>query len=219
MMIPFLKFSYAVFPNYGVAIILLTILVKMAFFPLTQRQFIAMKRLSELQPQMKAIQEKYKKEPERLQKELVEFYKVNSVNPFGGCLPLLFQLPFFFAIYITISSKAFSAMIHAPGIFPGLLPFWVANLSVKDGTFILPILIGIATALSQRLSTIDPAQARILMFMPVIMVVISINMPSGVLLYWVVSAWISYAQQWIIQRSASSSGGATKLESKEKLIA
>ncbi len=206
MMVPFLTFSYNhIFPNYGFAIILLTVVVKGLFYPLTNKQFRSMKAMQAVQPQLKELQEKFRKQPEKLQKEIMGFYKKHNINPLNGCLPILVQLPFFFAIYYTVSSATFKEMIAIPGINPGLLPFWAANLGQPDHfpfQLILPVLIGVITYLSQKFMTMDPQQAKIFAWMPVLMVVISINMPSGVLLYWVVSQALSYAQQRYINQKS-----------------
>lgn len=205
IMLPFLKFSYEyIIPNYGVAIILLTLIVKAAFYPLTKKQFQSMKDMQKVQPKLKKLQEKYKNQPEKLQKEMMSFYKENNVNPFGGCLPLLIQLPIFVAIFYTIRSDAFSQIIAQPGINPGLFPsFWLTDLSQPDKFFILPIIIGIATYLSQKMTMTDPKQAKMMMFMPVFMVFICFKMPSGVLIYWAASQLISTVQQIMIMKKTT----------------
>jgi len=202
LMLPFLNFSYhSIFPNYGIAIILLTLFVKLIFYPLTNKQFKAMKLNQEMQPKLKELQEKYKKQPEVLQKKMFEFWKEQGINPLDGCLPMVVQLPFFIAIFLTMQSPSFHTLISTPGINPGFLPFWLPNLGLADKTFILPIIIGISTWWSQKSMTMDPMQARIFMFMPILMVVISWKMPSGVLLYWATSTIISTIQQmWIMKR-------------------
>jgi YidC/Oxa1 family membrane protein insertase len=202
VMIPFLTYSYNnVFPNYGVAIILLTIVVKVIFYPLTKKQFEAMKVNQMMQPKLKELQEKYKKQPEILQKKMVEMWKDHKVNPLSGCLPMLVQLPFFIAIFMTMQSPAFKTLIAQPGINPGLFPFWLPNLGLADVTFILPIIIAISTYWSQKSMPMDANQAKIFMFMPILMFVISWKMPSGVLLYWAVSTILSTVQQmWIMKK-------------------
>ncbi len=201
IMLPILNFLYYhVYPNYGVAIILLTIIVKVIFYPLTKKQFVAMKKNQELQPLLKEIQEKYKKEPEKLQKELMGFWKKHNFNPLSGCLPALLQLPIFLAIFWTISNPAFNALLKTPGVNPGFLPFWLSNLAQPDVTLILPIFISLLTYLSQKSMTMDPQQANIFLFMPFIMFIISWKMPAGVLLYWATSTGVSYLQQiWIMR--------------------
>ena len=135
-----------------------------------------------------------------MQKELMGLYKEHKVNPFGGCLPLLIQLPFFFAIFYTIRSEAFKAIISNPGINPGFLSFWLPDLAKPDATYILPILITLATFWSQKLTITDQTQARMMMFMPIVMGVLCLKMPAGVLLYWATSQILSSIQQIIIMK-------------------
>jgi YidC/Oxa1 family membrane protein insertase len=201
MMLPFLTFSYEhIVPNYGIAILLLTLVIKIIFYPLTNKQFQSMQMQKKIQPEIKKLQEKYKGEPEKLQKEMMKVWKENKANPLSGCLPTLIQLPFFFAIFYTMKSDAFMNLIAQPGVNPGLFPFWVSNLGVPDKTFILPVLVGISTYLSQKMMTTDPKQAKIFMFMPFFMVFICLKMPTGVLLYWATSQILSVAQQYMIMK-------------------
>jgi len=211
LILPFLNFSYYhIYPNYGVAIILMTIAIKILFYPLTKTQYTSMKNLQKVQPKLKEIQERLKSEPEKQREEMMKFYQENKVNPLGGCLPLLVQLPFFFAIFTTINSASFKALIAEPGIHSGLFPFWLANLAVPDHTFILPILIGAFTYLSQKLTPTDPQQQKLFMFVPFIIVFASLNMAAGVALYWAVSQIISTAQQYIlVKQSTVKNGGLT----------
>ncbi len=202
-MIPFLSYSYShFFPNFGVGIILLTLLVKIVFYPLTQKQFQSMKTMQILQPKLKALQEKHKDQPEQLRSALMKFYKDNNFNPFSGCLPALVQLPIFFAIFYTVSSPQFLGLLQAPGVNTGFL--WLHSLSVADPFYILPVAIGILTYLSQKMSVVDPQQAKILMFMPFLMVFICFKMPSGVQVYWAASQGLSLAQQYWILRKINS---------------
>ncbi|MDA1352938.1 MAG: YidC/Oxa1 family membrane protein insertase [bacterium] len=206
LMIPFLKFTYTSFyPNYGVAIILLTLLIKLIFYPLTQKQFTSMKRMQELMPEFKKIREKHKSNPQQLQQEMMRLYKANDVNPFGGCLPMIIQLPFLFAIFYTISSDSFNALISTVGSNPGFTSFWITNLAQPDPFYILPALIGLSTYLTQKLtpSSTDPNQAKIMAIIPIVMVFVSLKMPAGVLLYWATSQMISAAQQYFIMKPNS----------------
>jgi YidC/Oxa1 family membrane protein insertase len=196
LMMPFLNFSYEnIFPNYGVAIILLTLVVKIVFYPLNNKQFESMKAQKKIQPELKKLQEKYKDQPEKLNKEMLKLWKENNANPFSGCLPVLIQMPFFFAIFYTIRSEAFKVVIAQPGINSGFLPFWLSDLGMPDKTYILPVIIGITMYLSQKMTVTDPKQAKMFMFMPFLMVFICFNLPSGVLLYWAVSQILQIAQQ------------------------
>ena len=201
MVIPFLTFSYnSIYPNYGFGIILLTIILKLIFYPLTQKQFTSMRRMQEMMPQFKAVREKHKNNPQQLQLEMMRLYKENNVNPFGGCLPMLIQLPFLFALFYAMTSDSFSALITAAGANPGFTSFWLADLSQHDSFYILPALIGISTYLTQKLTPTlsDPNQAKVMAIIPVVMVFVSLKMPAGVLLYWSTSQIISAIQQYLI---------------------
>tara|TARA_A100001015_G_scaffold317581_1_gene434964 strand:+ start:697 stop:1362 length:666 start_codon:yes stop_codon:yes gene_type:complete len=204
MMLPFLKFSYAtIFPNYAVGIILLTIIIKLALYPLTQKQFQSMKAMQTLQPKMKELREKYKKNPQKLQQEMLKMYQETGINPLGGCLPMLVQLPFLFALFYTMNSDKFNVLISEEGVFPGLFSFWLPNLSQPDHLYILPIIIGLATYYSQKLMPVqeNSPQTKIMAFLPAFMVVICFKMPAGVLLYWASSQIISAVQQVSIMKS------------------
>ena len=216
-MLPFLSFSYEnIYPNYGFGIILLTILVKLALYPLTHKQFESMKRMQVLHPKMKAIQEKYKKDPKRLQQETIKLYKDEKINPLSGCLPMLVQLPFLLALFYAMNSEAFKTMIFQPNVFSGLTSFWLPDLSLPDNLFILPIVIGVTTYLSQRLTpmTKDATQQRIMQFVPLVMVVVCWKMPAGVLLYWAASQLISMIQQMSIMKT--NNDGTTTRQIKRK---
>ena len=198
IMIPFLNFSYhTIFPNYGVAILLLTLLIKILFYPLTKKQFESMKITQEIQPKMKKIQEKFKGQPEKIHQEVMKLWKEHNANPLGGCLPALVQLPVFFAIFYTIKSAAFTAIIKSPGINQGLFSFWISDLTMKDTTFILPALVAASMYFSQKMMVVEESQ-KMLMMMPIVMFIVSISMPGGVLLYWASSQIISTAQQYLI---------------------
>ncbi|MGC6367819.1 MAG: YidC/Oxa1 family membrane protein insertase [Candidatus Marinamargulisbacteria bacterium] len=202
VMIPFLQFSYQnIYPNFGLGIIILTILVKVILYPLTKQQFESMKKMQEMMPTFKKLREKHKNNPQQLQMETMKIYKEHKINPLGGCLPMLVQLPFLFALFYTMNGASFEALISQNNVFPGLTSFWLANLSQPDSLFILPIIIGLSTYLGQKMSTVDASQQKILMFMPVLMVVISFKMPAGVLLYWAISQIISSGQQIIIMKN------------------
>lgn len=201
--VPFLKYSYDhILPNYGVSIILLTALLKLIFWPLTQKQFSSMRMTQKLQPQVKKLQEKYKKEPEKLQKEMMKLWKDNGTNPFAGCLPALIQIPFFIAIFYTIKSPSFLALLSAPGVNKGLFPFFLSDLSVVDHTYIMPVFIGLLSYWTQKMmGPSDPTMPNFLMFMPVIMFIFCLKMPAGVLIYWAVNQAISVGQQYLVGKN------------------
>lgn len=202
-MIPFLEMIYNnVIPNYGVAIILLTVLIKIVLVPLTHKQFQSMKAMQRLQPKLKEIREKHKKEPQKLQAAMIQLYKDEDVHPFGGCLPMLIQLPILFALYFSLTGESFNGLIMDAGTNPGFTSFWLSNLTEPDNFYILPLLIGALTYYTQKMSpvSVDPNQQKILAFIPIVMIVVCFRMPAGVLLYWTVSQLISVLQQFYIYR-------------------
>ena len=195
-MLPFLSFSYEHFiPNYGIAIILLTLLIKLAFFPLTQKQFKSMKAMQKIQPEMVKLKEKFKDNPKKQQTELMNLYKQHNVNPFAGCLPMLIQIPFFLAIYATVLGDSFKNLLIQPDVFPGLFPFWLSDLALPDSTYILPILLAGFTFWSQKLIMTDPKQKMFVYITPAFILYFGITLPSGAVLYWAVHTIISTLQQ------------------------
>jgi len=199
-MLPFLDFFYhSIYPNYGFSIIALTLIIRIAFIPLMNKQYMSMKAMQELQPEQEKLKKKFAGEPQKLQAEMMALFKKNNVNPLQGCLPLLFQMPFFFAIYATILNDKFTAMLYASDIAsPGLFSFWLPDLSKPDHTFILPALLALFTYLSQKLTMQNNQQKMLLMFMPVFMMFISVKLAAGVCLYWTVSTVFQTVQQYYI---------------------
>ena len=191
-----LRFIYGLVGNYGVAIIILTIIVRLVLFPLTYKGMKSMKRMQQLTPRMKKLQEKYKKNKEKLNKEMMDLYRKNKVNPLGGCLPLLLQIPVFFALYSSLSSAV--ELRHAPFIF------WISDLSQPDGLGITPLLMGVSMFIQQKMTPqtamMDSTQVKIMQMLPFIFTVFSFTFPSGLTLYWVTSNILSIAQQQIINR-------------------
>lgn len=205
-MIPFLSFSYEVItPNYGVAIILLTILIKILFYPIMNKQYQSMKKMQVLAPKMKEFREKYKTEPQKMHQETLKLYREHDINPFQGCLPMLLQIPFFIAIYATAMSPQFLALLAAPGANPGLSSFWLADLSLPDMTYILPVTLAIFTYYSQKMIMTDPQQKIILYLSPLLILFFGFKLPSGVLLYWATSTVLSTMQQVLVTRSSETS--------------
>jgi YidC/Oxa1 family membrane protein insertase len=182
--------------NYGIAIILLTILVKVLFYPLTQKSMTSMKQMQALQPQIKALSSKYGNDRQRLQREQMELYRKYGVNPAGGCLPMLVQVPIFYALYLTLQYSVELQGAH--------FLFWITDLSKKDPYYVLPILMGASMLVQQKMTpTIgDPRQARIMLIMPVIFTFMFLEFPTGLVLYWLVNNVLSIAQQALIERAA-----------------
>jgi YidC/Oxa1 family membrane protein insertase len=203
-----LQLCYAVIPNYGVAIIVLTILVRLVTAPLTARQMRSMKRMGELQPKLKEIQEKFKDDRQRQSQEMMRIYRETGVNPLGGCLPLLLQFPVFIGLYYALQSSI--DLRQAP--FFG----WIDDLSRPETLFtlpgvdlpvrVLPLVMGGTMVLQQRMTptTMDPQQARMMMtVMPVMFTVLFYQFPSGLVLYWMVSNLLAIGHQAWVNRQKS----------------
>ena len=191
-----LRLIYGYVENYGVAIIILTIIVRLVLFPLTFKGMKSMKRMQQLSPRMKKLQAKYKNNKEKLNKEMMELYRKNRVNPLGGCLPMLLQIPVFFALYSSLSSAV--ELRHAPFMF------WISDLSQPDGLGITPLLMGASMYFQQKLTPqtamMDSTQAKVMQMLPFIFTIFTFTFPSGLTLYWVTSNVLSIAQQQIINR-------------------
>ena len=212
-----MKWIHQFVGNYGVAIIVLTVVSKVLFYPLTVKGMRSMKAMQALGPQINALRSKYKSDPQRLQRETMELYRANKVNPMGGCLPMLAQAPIFYALYLALSVSP--ELQNAPFICFGRLfnvDLWICDLAGPDPTYILPILMGITMFIQQRMTptTGDPAQARMMLFMPVVFTLMFLIYPiaSGLALYWAVSNVLQIGQQWLMDRSghAAESGREAK---------
>lgn len=185
---------YSVFGNWGVAIILVTILIKMAFYKLTEASGRSMAKMREIQPRMKALQDRYKDDRQALSQAMMELYKREKVNPAAGCLPILIQMPFFLAFYWVLLESV--EMRQAP------FALWLTDLSSKDPYFILPLIMGAAMLFQQRLNPApaDPVQAKVMQIMPIMFTGFFAFFPSGLVLYWVTNTLLSIAQQWYINK-------------------
>lgn len=197
IMLEVLKFFYAIGGhNWGFAIIWLTITVNLALYPLTLSSIQQMAAMQRIQPRMQELQKKYKDDPKALQKEMMDLYKVEGVNPLGGCLPVLLKIPFFLALFWTLQSKEFALLVGQGAVF---IPGWINDIAKHDPIFILPALIGVSTWLSQKSMPATPGQGQaMLWFMPVFITFISYNFAAGVQLYWVISNLMGWAQQTYI---------------------
>ena len=181
--------------NWGWAIVLLTVLIKLAFFKLTEAQYKSMARMRKLQPRVEALKERYGDDRQRMSQAMMEMYKKEKVNPLGGCLPILVQIPIFIALYWVLLESV--ELRQAP--FIG----WLTNLSVRDPYFILPALNAFFMIMTQRLTPttgMDPMQAKMMKAMPVVFSVLFAFFPAGLVLYWATNAGLSLAQQWYITR-------------------
>ncbi len=192
-------------PSYALAIILLTIIIKTALYPLTQKQMRSLLAMQQLQPKIKEIQAKWKnKDPQKMQKLLIELYKEHNVNPAAGCLPLLIQMPILFALYRSLWKFPYINTAHASFI-------WVESLSDKDPFFILPVLAALTTYLQSKMTTTtnDPTQRMMLYMMPVFIGWISSTLPAGLVLYWVMFNVVSIVQQYFINKQGLVAKGET----------
>jgi len=205
--LPILKFMnwvYRYVGNYGVAIILITILSKVLFYPLTLKSMRSMKAMQVLQPQINALRSKYKSDPQRLQRETLDLYRKYKVNPMGGCLPMFAQVPIFYALYLALSVSV--ELQNAPFLCVGRMfgaDLWICDLAGHDPTYVLPVLMGVSMFFQQKMTpmTGDPRQAKMMLVMPFIFTFMFLNLPSGLVLYWFVSNVLQIAQQKLMNRS------------------
>ncbi|MFZ4394019.1 MAG: YidC/Oxa1 family insertase periplasmic-domain containing protein [Kiritimatiellia bacterium] len=211
-LVPLLNFFYRIIPNYGVAIILLTLLVRIVFWPLTHKSTESAKRMRDVQPKIKAIQEQFKDEPHKLQQEIWKVYRENKVNPFSSCLPMLVQLPVFIALYTVLRSAV--ELRFAPFI-------WVSDLSEPENLFagvvpplvlnILPLVMAAVTIVQSKLTPAmgDPMQQKMMTWMmPLMMLFFFYSMPSALSLYWTVSTILAIGQLWWQQRTPKDEAAA-----------
>jgi len=189
-----LRFLYEFTHNYGVTIILLTMLIKLMFVPLQYKSYKSMKQMQVIQPKVQAIQTKFKDDRDRLNKELIKLYKDHRVNPVGGCLPMVLQMPVFVALfnilYMTIDLRQAPFML------------WIKDLSVQDPFYVLPIIMGATMVIQQKITptTMDPTQAKIMLFLPVFMTFLFVNFPAGLVLYWLTNNTLTITQQVVTER-------------------
>ncbi|MGI9952446.1 YidC/Oxa1 family membrane protein insertase [Moorellaceae bacterium AZ2] len=189
-------------PNYGLAIILFTVVVKILLYPLTYRQLKSMRRMQELQPKVQEIQKKFKNNPQKAQKAVLELYQAEKVNPFSGCLPLLVQMPILFALFSAL--RSFFDPAANPSVNMEHATFlWVPNLGKPDPYFVLPVLVAVTTFLQQRVSMVNPqdqSQRTMLIVMPLLIGWMSTQFSAGLALYWVVFSLMGIGEQWILRR-------------------
>jgi len=195
-----IKAIHKFIPNWGFSIIVLTLLIKILFFPLTYSSTRSMAKMQEIQPKIKALRARYKKAKQdigqrrKMNEEIMKLYKEHGINPAGGCLPILIQMPIFWGFFrLLIISVEFR---HSPFIF------WINDLSVRDPFYVTPLLMGITQFIYQKMTptTGDPTQARMMMIMPVIMTIFFMNFQSGLVLYWLTNNLIQIGQQYIMNR-------------------
>jgi YidC/Oxa1 family membrane protein insertase len=184
--------------NWGVAIILLTVLIKLIFFPLSAASYRSMAKMRVVAPKLEKIKQQYGDDREKLNRAMMDLYKTEKINPLGGCLPVLIQIPVFIALYWSILASV--ELRHAP--FIG----WITDLSVADPYYIMPAIMGISMLIQGRLNPTppDPLQAKLMQWMPVVFSVVFFFFPAGLVLYSIVNNVLSIAQQWYITRSLES---------------
>jgi len=186
--------------NWGVAIILLTVLIKLAFYPLSATSYRSMAQMRELAPRLQRMKEQYGDDRQKLHQAMMELYKKEKINPMGGCLPILVQIPVFISLYWVLLGSV--EMRQAPFML------WIQDLSAKDPYYVLPILMGITMIIQTRLNPTppDPIQAKVMQIMPVVFSVFFFFFPAGLVLYWLVNNVLSIAQQWNINRTIGQHG-------------
>ncbi len=201
---------FSVVQNWGVAIILVTILIKLAFYKLTETSGRSMAKMRKIQPRMKALQERYKDDRQALSQAMMDLYKREKVNPAAGCLPILIQMPFFLAFYWVLLESV--EMRQAP------FALWITDLSTRDPYFILPIIMGAAMLGQQKLNPApaDPMQAKVMQIMPIVFTAFFAFFPAGLVLYWVTNTLLSIAQQWHINKVVEEEGKHKGSKKKKK---
>lgn len=193
-------------PNYGVAIIVFTIAIKIVLLPLTYKQLQAMRKMQQLQPKVQEIQRRYKNNPQKAQQEIMQLYQKHGANPLGGCLPLLIQLPILYALFMALR-RFFDPAQHPAYVNLAHANFlWISNLGTNDPV-ILPLLAAATTFLQQWVTlnlsgSSDQTQRTMLYIMPIFMGWISRSFPAGLALYWVVYSLVSTAEQFLLRREA-----------------
>jgi YidC/Oxa1 family membrane protein insertase len=193
---------HKVLGNWGWTIIVLTILIKLVFFPLSAASYRSMAKMKTVTPKLTALRERHKGDPTKLNQAMMELYKTEKINPLGGCLPILVQIPVFIALYWVLLASV--EMRNAPWIG------WIKDLSAPDPWFILPVVMAVSMFIQTRLNPTppDPIQAKIMMFMPIIFSVMFFFFPAGLVLYWVVNNILSIAQQWFITKKITANAPA-----------
>ena len=204
-----LQFVHSLIGNWGFSIIVLTLIVRGVMFPLTKAQYTSMAKMRLLTPKMKELREKYKDDRQKLGQETMRLYKTEKVNPMGGCLPLLIQMPIFIALYWTL--------MESTELRQSSFILWITDLSVYDPYFVLPILYGVSMFFLQKMSPTpitDPIQRKVFMAMPFVFTFMFCTFPAGLTLYWLVSNCFTIFQQTVIFRSLEKRGLSMKAEKK-----
>jgi len=195
ILLRFVNLTHKVTKNYGADIIIISVLLKILFWPLTRKSYVSMKEMQKVQPEMAMLREKYKGDKARLNREMMDLYKRRKVNPLGGCLPMLVQIPIFFALYWALMGSI--ELRHAAFIL------WIRDLSYRDPIYVSPILMGVSMLWQQKMTPTagDPRQAKMMMFMPIIFTFLFLTFPAGLVIYWLVTNILTIGQQYLINKT------------------
>ncbi|TSK07350.1 MAG: membrane protein insertase YidC [Geobacter sp.] len=196
-LVVFLKFLYKYTGNYGIAIIIITCILKALFFPLTHKSYKSMKGMQKIQPKMNELKEKHKNDRDAMNRAVMELYKTHKVNPLGGCLPMLVQIPVFFGLYRALMYSI--ELRHAP------FYLWITDLSAKDPYYVTPLIMGATMFIQQKMTptNMDPVQAKMMLMLPVVFTFMFLNFPSGLVIYWLVNNVLTIAQQMYINKTVT----------------
>jgi YidC/Oxa1 family membrane protein insertase len=203
-----LKWIHAIVGNWGWAIIFLTILIKLAFYKLSETSYRSMANMRRLAPELTRLKELYGDDKQKMNEAMMGLYKKEKVNPLGGCLPILVQIPVFIALYWVLVESV--QLRQAPFMF------WIRDMSIPDPYYVLPLIMGVTMFAQQKLSPAppDPIQAKVMMALPIVFTFMFLWFPSGLVLYWVVNNMLSIAQQWVITKRVESGADAAALKAK-----
>jgi YidC/Oxa1 family membrane protein insertase len=195
-----LKTMHGFLGNWGWAIIFVTMLIKLAFYKLSETSYRSMANMRRLTPRLKSLKERYGDDRQKLNQAMMELYKKEKINPLGGCLPILVQIPVFIALYWVLLESV--ELRQAPFML------WITDMSAPDPYYVLPLLMGVTMLIQQRLNPapMDPIQAKVMMALPIVFTVFFAFFPSGLVLYWVVNNTLSIAQQWVITKRVEAGG-------------
>ncbi len=202
-----MKSIYNFVGNWGVAIILVTVLIKLAFYRLSAKSYKSMAGMRKLQPKLQSLRERYGDDKAKMSQATMELYRKEKVNPLGGCLPIIIQIPVFIALYWVL--------VESVELRQADFIFWINDLSSPDKYHVLPIIMGLTMLIQQKLNPAppDPMQAKVMMFLPVVFTILFLNFPAGLVLYWTVNNSLSILQQWYITRKYGESSNPKKLAS------
>ena len=191
----FMQYLYKYVGNYGIVIIIITLLTKLLFWPLGTKSYKSMKEMQKVQPKLNELKERYKDDKQKMNAAVMELYKTHKINPLGGCLPVVIQIPVFIALYQLLSYAI--ELRHAPWIW------WVQDLSAKDPYYITPIIMGATMLIQQKMSPPmgDPMQQKMMLLMPVVFTFLFLNFPSGLVIYWLFNNILSIGQQYYINKA------------------